>query len=93
MREKIDTHATRIAHVSRREGLKLSAASILASLASVSVLAATQSAAQQEATVGSDQVDAIRPFSVNFSDSALNTMRQRIVASRGLAGRPGRLAA
>ena len=85
MREKIEAdsaHATRITHVSRRDGLKLSAASILASFAPVSILAATPSAAQQEATVGSDQVDAIRPFSVNFSDTALNTMRQRIVATQ-----------
>ncbi|HEX4971482.1 MAG TPA: epoxide hydrolase [Steroidobacteraceae bacterium] len=57
------------AEISRREGLKLGAATIVASLLPLPALAA-------------EQAGAIRPFKVNFPDAALADLRKRINATR-----------
>src|ERR1700719_2426093 len=79
--------------ISRREGLKLSAASIMASLLPVSAVAATRSTTQKEDTMpqasatqqgrkqATDQ-NAIRPFHVNAPETELTDLRRRIHATK-----------
>jgi pimeloyl-ACP methyl ester carboxylesterase len=62
-------HMKEQAQISRREGLKLGAAGIVASLLPLPAMAA-------------EQASAIRPFKVNFPDAALADLRKRIHATR-----------
>jgi pimeloyl-ACP methyl ester carboxylesterase len=83
MKEKADNPLTTPrAQISRREGLKLSATSIMASLLTVSAPAAaqSQSSPQKENTV-TDKA-AIRPFQVSFPDADLVELRRRVNATR-----------
>jgi hypothetical protein len=83
MKEKADNPLTTPrAQISRREGLKLSATSIMASLLPVSAPAAaeSQSSPQKENTV-TDKA-AIRPFQVSFPDADLVELRRRVNATR-----------
>jgi pimeloyl-ACP methyl ester carboxylesterase len=83
MKEKADNPLTTSrAQISRCEGLKLSATSIMASLLPVSALAAaqSQSSPQKENTV-TDKA-AIRPFQVSFPDADLVELRRRVAATR-----------
>jgi len=66
------------AEVSRRQGLGLGAAGLMALLTPVSALAAGP-AAQQENPMASD---AVRPFHVSFPQSDLDDLRRRINATR-----------
>jgi pimeloyl-ACP methyl ester carboxylesterase len=81
------------AQISRREGLKLSAASIMASLLPASAPAATRSETQKEDTMsqssatqqGSKQAtdkNAIRPFHVDVQEAELTDLRRRIHATK-----------
>jgi pimeloyl-ACP methyl ester carboxylesterase len=91
MKEKVPTHnplETPRAQISRREGLKLSTASIVASLLPIPVLAATRSDTQKEQIMaqstgqqGADKT-AIRAFRVNFPEADLTDLRRRIHATR-----------
>ena len=82
MKEKADnTLETSRGQISRREGLELTAASIMASLLPVPALAETQSEAPQEGDSMTDTT-AIRPFQVSFSDAELDDLKKRINATR-----------
>ncbi len=81
MTEKADTPPVMpSAQVSRREGLKLSAASIVTSLLPVSALAATQTRPQKEDAM-TDKA-AIRPFHVNFPEADVADLRRRVNATK-----------
>ncbi len=87
MREKVaadDPPEIPCTQISRREGLKLSAASLMASLLPVSALAAARARFREEDTMSQTSADqnAIRPFHVNFSDAELAELRRRINATR-----------
>jgi pimeloyl-ACP methyl ester carboxylesterase len=87
MHAKDDAPVTRRAEISRREGLALGAAGLVASLAPVAALAAEQAprrenqvrVAQAAAPAGDA---AIRPFRVSFPDSDLADLRRRVAATR-----------
>jgi pimeloyl-ACP methyl ester carboxylesterase len=81
------------ARISRREGLKLSAASILASLLPLAARTAssrserseehtmTQASATKSVSANAADRTAIRPFQVKFSDQELAELRKRISAT------------
>jgi pimeloyl-ACP methyl ester carboxylesterase len=70
--------------ISRRETLKLSAASIAASLFPVSGLMTARAGSQKEDIMARANADrnGIRPFQVNFPDADLADLRRRIHAAR-----------
>jgi hypothetical protein len=76
--------------ITRREGLKLSAASILASLVPLAALTAARTASSrsdkehtmaQASALAADKT-AIRPFQVKFSEAELAELRKRINATQ-----------
>jgi len=71
----------KISLISRREGLKVSAAWILASLAPIPALSASQATAEEGAH-GTSAREALRPLRVRFPDSDLHDLRTRIAATR-----------
>jgi pimeloyl-ACP methyl ester carboxylesterase len=83
MREKADNpRETSPAQIGRREGLKLSVASIMASLLPIPALSATQtlSPPQKEGTMADNT--AIRPFHFEASQADLTDLRRRISATK-----------
>jgi len=100
MKEKLAADGaleTSCAQISRREGLKLSAAGILAALLPPVALTATRTAsshtdklehtmaqmtATQQASAHAPDHAAIRPFRVKFSEQELADLRKRIDATR-----------
>jgi pimeloyl-ACP methyl ester carboxylesterase len=82
MKEKADSPlSTPRVQVSRREGLKFGAASILASLPPVTALAAqTDSSPEKETTMADNP--AIQPFQVNFPDAEVTELRRRVKTTR-----------
>jgi pimeloyl-ACP methyl ester carboxylesterase len=74
----LKTHA---AQVSRREGLKLTAATTMASLLPASALAAAAQSQPRQEHAMTDNA-AIRPFQVNFPEADLADMRRRVKATR-----------
>jgi pimeloyl-ACP methyl ester carboxylesterase len=86
MKEKFTTRgalSTPCAQISRRDTLKLSAASI-ASLLPVSALITAQAGSQKEGIMAQANADrnGIRPFQVSFPDADLADLRRRIQAAR-----------
>src|SRR3954447_734969 len=70
------------AQVSRRQGLRFSAASIMAALLPVPTLGATQTETppRKEETVTDNS--SLRPFHVNFPEAELTELRRRVSATR-----------
>ena len=76
-----DSLETSRARITRREGLKLSAASLMASLLPIPALAETQSPASPKETKMADKT-AIRPFHFEASKDDLTDLRRRITAAK-----------
>ena len=70
------------AQISRRDGLKLGAASITASLLPKYALSAAQTETQSEKEESMPDNAAIRPFEVSFPETELTELRRRILATR-----------
>src|SRR5712664_27096 len=83
MKEKADgpLKASRT-EISRREGLKLSAASIMASLLPLPALAATQAASSPQKETTMAENTAIRPFHFEAPRADLTDLRRRISATK-----------
>ena len=82
MKEKADNPTeTSRAHVSRREGLELAAASVMASLLPIPALPETQSEPSQQGDAMAD-TSAIRQFQVSFSEAELAELQRRINATK-----------
>jgi pimeloyl-ACP methyl ester carboxylesterase len=78
--EAADPLETSRARITRREGLKLSAASLLASLLPIPALAETQSPSPKENKMADKT--AIRPFRFEASKDDLADLRRRITAAK-----------
>jgi pimeloyl-ACP methyl ester carboxylesterase len=84
MKEKVAADnplETPCAQFSRRQSLKLTAASVMASLLPVSAPGAPRTETQKEGTMATDKT-AIRPFQVSFPEDELTELRRRIRATR-----------
>src|SRR5262245_2914306 len=88
MKERVATDSpneTSGAQISRRQGLKFSAASIMASLPLAYRTAAAQAQSSSSQAPQEDAMPdntAIRPFQVSFPESEVTELRRRIVATR-----------
>ena len=82
MKEKANNRTeTSRAHVSRREGLELAAASVMASLLPIPALPETQSQPSQQGDAMAD-TSAFRQFQVSFSEAELAELQRRINATK-----------
>jgi Epoxide hydrolase N terminus len=77
-----DPFATGHSQFARREGLKLSAAGILASLLPLTALAETQTEQRPQAESTTTDTGAIRPFHVSFREAELVELRRRVKLTR-----------
>ncbi len=85
MKERVTTDnpsETPRTQISRREGLKLSAATAVASLLPVPALLATRTESQAQEGKSIADTTAIRPFTVSFPQEELDELRRRIAATR-----------
>ena len=73
---------TESAQISRREGLKLTAASAVASLLPAHALAAAQTESPHQEGNSMTDNNAIHPFDVSFSEAELTELRRRINATK-----------
>ena len=81
MREKADDPLVRSrVQISRRDGLKLGAASLVNSLLPIPALAATQSSSPKED--GMAEKSALRPFHFEASKDELTDLRRRVTATK-----------
>jgi len=85
MKERVATDSppeTASAQISRREGLKLTAASAVASLLPAYALAAAQTESPPQGEDSMTDNTAIRPFEVSFPEEELTELRRRVKATK-----------
>jgi pimeloyl-ACP methyl ester carboxylesterase len=73
---------TKSAQINRREGLKLTAVSAMASLLPSYAPAAAQTESPAQGEGSMTDKTAIRPFQVNFAEADLTDLRRRVAATR-----------
>ena len=70
------------ARITRREGLELAAASLMASLVPIPALSGTQSASATQTGENMTDTPAIRPFQVSFPEADLADLKARVSATK-----------